>query len=179
MALLRGRRLGEPEPAAATAAADAPDGVATAATVTPPPQVAATASRLSSEFKWPSPPPPSAQADQVEDDNVECDEQDDEVVATEWTLDAGAASDVNEDEEDELPHLDDVDDVTAAAAAAVSLAGANSDERKETERRGDDEEQVAIPFRTPLPPDRIALLLVAAAAGPSLIWHKQTNKQRH
>jgi hypothetical protein len=153
-ALLRGRRLGEPEPAAATAA-DAPDGVAAAATVTPLPQVAATASRLSSEFKWPSPTPPSAQADQVEDDNVECDEQDDEVVATEWTLDVGAASDVNEDEEDELPHLDDVDVVTAATAA--SLAGANSDERKETERRGDDEEQVAIPFRTPpLPPDRIA-----------------------
>jgi hypothetical protein len=177
-ALLRGRRLGEPEPAAATAA-DAPDGVAAAATVTPPPQIAATASRLSSEFKWPS-PPPSAQADQVEDDNVECDEQD-EVVATEWTLDAGAASDVNEDEEDELPHLDDVDVVDVMAATAASLAGANSDERKETERRGDDEEQVAIPFRTPpLPPDRIALLLVAAAvAGPSLIWHKQTNKQRH
>jgi hypothetical protein len=124
--------------------------------VTPPPQVAAAASRLSSEFKWPS-PPPSAQADQVEDDNVECDEQD-EVVATEWTLDAGAASDVNEDEEDELPHLDDVDVVDVMAAAAIaSLAGANSDERKETERRGDDEEQVAIPFRTPpLPPDRIA-----------------------
>jgi hypothetical protein len=155
-ALLRGRRLGEPEPAAT--AADAPDGVAAAATVTPTPQVAATTSRLSSEFKWPSPTPPSAQADQVEDDNVECDEQDDEVVATEWTLDAGAASDVNEDEEDELPHLDDVDVVDVMAAAAIaSLAGANSDERKETERRGDDEEQVAIPFRTPpLPPDRIA-----------------------
>ncbi len=156
-ALLLGRRLGEPEPVAAAA----PEEVA-AATVTPP-AAKATASRLSSEFKWPPPPllPPSAQADQVDDD-VELDE------VAEWTL-AGAASDVNEDEEDELPHLDDVDVVDVMAA---SLVGANSDERKETERRGDEDEQVAIPFRTP--PDRIALLLVA---GPSLIWHKQTNKQ--
>lgn len=89
MALLRGRRLGDP--AAATAVT--PDVVAAPVE---------SWSRLSAEVKW--------QVKWLLPDDV------DEVTEEET---GARASDVNDDEEDELPHLDDALQVTAVAAASA------------------------------------------------------------
>lgn len=157
-ALLLALRLGEPEPAP-TVAAPPVDAVA-AASVTPTPPAS---SRLSAEVKW--------QEEEANDEVKWPDEVDDvdEDEVAEWTL-VGAANDVNDDEEDELPHLDDAVDVIVPVPAPppAALPGANSDERKDTERRGD---EVVVPFRTP--PDRVTLLLI----GP-LVWGGKKKKKK-
>ncbi len=150
-ALLLGLLLGEPEPVVATTAAtdDALDDDAVAASIASL-QGPVVVVKFSDEFKW----TPIPQADQVDEDE---EDDDDEV--------AGAARDVKDNEEDELPHLDDVDVTVPPPPVSLPAGEANLDERKETERRGDDDEiaPVAIPFRTTPPPDRIALLLLAGA----------------
>lgn len=131
-----------------------------AATVTPPPLLVGTAvassSRLSAEVKWQVKWPLPDAVDEVTEGET-----------------GARASDVNDDEEDELPHLDDALEVMAAEAVV-------SAERKETERRGDEEED---DDAIPLAPDRTdvaTIFIIIFSPIPTChIFHEKETKQNN